>query len=81
MRRPCLPSCAPCESGVVHFRVVFRYLNAVHVLYVYGLDQFVYRDVVIKFDGKDLLQEAGHSIPVQHQFVHLSLPSVRSVPS
>jgi hypothetical protein len=39
--------CGPCDSAVVHFRIVFRYLNAVELLYIYGSDQFAYRDVAL----------------------------------
>lgn len=43
--------CYPCDSGVVHYRIVFRYLNAVHALYIYGSDQFAYQRVAMHFAG------------------------------
>src|SRR5262249_21023386 len=47
--------CGPCDEKIVHFRLVMRYLNSVHVLYVYGEDQYVYADVVRHLG--DLLDE------------------------
>jgi hypothetical protein len=53
--------CSPCDDKIVHFRLVLRYLNAVHVVYMYGEDQFVYADVIRHLGA--LLDERIHSAP------------------
>ena len=49
------------ECSVVHTRVVFRYLNAVHVLYVFGPREYAYREVVINW--AKLLDERVRAVP------------------
>jgi hypothetical protein len=44
--------CGPCDEKIVHFRLVLRYLNAVHVVYMYGEDQYVYADVIRNLGAK-----------------------------
>jgi hypothetical protein len=49
------------ECAVVHTRVVFRYLNAVHVLYVFGPREYAYREVVVNW--AKLLDERVRAVP------------------
>jgi hypothetical protein len=53
--------CGPCDDKIVHYRLVMRYINAVHVVYIYGEDQYVYADVVRHLG--DLLDERIRSAP------------------
>jgi hypothetical protein len=53
--------CAPCEEKIAHFRLVLRYLNAVHVVYLYGEDQYVYADIIRNLGAK--LNERARTAP------------------
>ena len=53
----------PCDGKIVHFRLVLRYLNAVHVVYMYGEDEYVYADVIRNLGVK--LNERVRSAPTR----------------
>lgn len=53
--------CGPCDSGVVHYRIVFRYLNAIHALYVFGSDQYAYQGVAVNW--ATILNERIRAVP------------------
>lgn len=49
------------DCGVVYTRIVFRYLNAVHVLFVWGPKDYAYREVVVNWAR--LLDERVRAVP------------------
>jgi hypothetical protein len=53
--------CHPCDSNVVHFRIVFRYVNAVHALYIYGSNEFAYQRVAMHFAS--IIDERVKAVP------------------
>jgi hypothetical protein len=50
-----------CDSDTVHYRIVFRYLNAVHVLYEYGDEDFASKNVA--FNLASILNERIRAVP------------------
>lgn len=49
------------DCSVVYTRIVFRYLNAVHVLFVWGPQDYAYREVVVNW--AKLLDERARAVP------------------
>jgi hypothetical protein len=41
--------CGPCDSGDLHFRIVFRYLNVVHVLYTWGQSDYASQGIAVNY--------------------------------
>ena len=50
-----------CDGRINHFRITFRYLNAVHVLYITGDLAYVYEDVALNL-GR-ILDERVRAVP------------------
>src|SRR5205823_372439 len=50
-----------CDGRINHFRITFRYLNAVHVLYISGDLSYVYEDVALNL-GR-ILDERVRAVP------------------
>lgn len=53
--------CGDCDESQVHHRIVFRYLNVVHALYVYGHQDYAYLGVAVNW--ANILNERVRAMP------------------
>ena len=53
--------CGPCDGDVLHFRIVFRYLNGVHAIYSYGDRAYAYQEVAVNL--ANILNERIRAVP------------------